>query len=119
VHRAGHAGVGGAGPGPLGGHVPVQSVPPREFMCFITLCIMRDPVVLVQTWQVYERGAITRHVEAGRVIEAQGLALQVERDAELAHMLEDGAVNIVFSNPEEEHAYWHVTIRHPRCPLTQ
>mmetsp|Transcript_9145 Transcript_9145/g.23211 ORF Transcript_9145/g.23211 Transcript_9145/m.23211 type:complete len:89 (-) Transcript_9145:362-628(-) len=88
-------------------------------MCFITLCIMRDPVVLVQTWQVYERGAITRHVEAGRVIEAQGLALQVERDAELAHMLEDGAVNIVFSNPEEEHAYWHVTIRHPRCPLTQ
>ncbi|KAJ1623192.1 hypothetical protein T492DRAFT_912799 [Pavlovales sp. CCMP2436] len=69
---------------------------------------MRDPNVLVQTGQVYERGAITRHVEAGRVIEAQGLALQVERDAELAHMLGDDA-----------HAYWHVAIRHTRCPLTQ
>ncbi|KAJ1632624.1 hypothetical protein T492DRAFT_868056 [Pavlovales sp. CCMP2436] len=84
-----------------------------------TLVIGGLGVVLVQTVQVNERGSITRHVEAGRVIEAQGLALQVERDAELAHMLEDGAVNIVFVNPEEEHTYWHVTIWHPRCPFTQ
>ena len=39
-----------------------MSEAPKEFLCPITLCIMKDPVILPDG-QTYEREAITKHLK--------------------------------------------------------
>ncbi|KAG2501154.1 hypothetical protein HYH03_000969 [Edaphochlamys debaryana] len=56
-----------AGQAPGGGtqqQAPAAAAPwlPANFRCPVTHCVMRDPVIVVESGQTYERAAITQHL---------------------------------------------------------